>query len=257
MHCGIAPASTPCYDALRVCSVIVLIDYDNLDMLVRQRGTRHVVSRVLDVIGAWRPVWGRRVKCRLYGGWFDEDASSRDAERLIPDLRREFPCSLSVRGDDGAQAIFVQVELARSLACDRSVVLTHTYRRRSVPPRLRSESAPFRGCASPSSCPIAAMGPFIRKGNCPAEHCTLEAREILWRAEQKLVDSMLVVDLIHFVETSEEPLVIVSADEDLWPGIRFALLRDACLTHVVPRRGRTDRERYRALETEGYSRVEI
>ena len=78
---------------------------------------------------------------------------------------------------------------------------------------------------------------------------------MLAREEQKLVDSMLVVDLVHFAETTDESLVVVSADDDLWPGIRFALLREARVIHVIPRRSRVNRERYRRLETETYSQV--
>ena len=78
---------------------------------------------------------------------------------------------------------------------------------------------------------------------------------MLAREEQKLVDSMLVVDLVHFAETTDEPLVVVSADDDLWPGIRFVLLRGARVIHVIPRRSRVNRERYRRLETETYSQV--
>ena len=78
---------------------------------------------------------------------------------------------------------------------------------------------------------------------------------MLVRDEQKLVDSMLVVDLVHFSETVTEPLVVVSADDDLWPGIRFALLRGASVIHVVPRHGHTGRNRYRRLETQTYSQI--
>ena len=235
--------------------VIILIDYDNLDTLVRRRGTRHVIIRLLDVLGSSRTAEVRRVDCRLYGGWLDEDTSSRNAERLIPDLRRDFPCSVPVIGAAGAQAVLVHVELARSLACDPAVVLTHTYRRRSLPPRLRCETAPFPGCAAPLRCPVAAIDPFIRNAGCPVDGCPVEPRAVLAREEQKLVDSMLVVDLIHFAETTDEPLVVVSADDDLWPGIRFVLLRGARVIHVIPRRGRVDRKRYRSLETESYSQV--
>ena len=77
------------------------------------------------------------------------------------------------------------------------------------------------------------------------------------RAEQKLVDSMLVVDLTHFADTTDQPLVVVSADDDLWPGIRFVLLRGARVIHVIPWRGRVDTERYRHLKTEMYSQVEM
>ena len=243
------------FRATRTYKVTVLIDYDNLDQLERRRGIRQVINRLLDVLGLWRPAWERSVDCRLYGGWFDEDTSSRSAEHLIPDLRREFPRSAAVTGTEGAHTVLVRAELARSLACDPAVVLTHTYRRRSLPPRLLCAAAPFPGCAAPSRCPVAAIDPFIRHGDCPVEDCNVEPRRVLARAEQKLVDSMLVVDLIHFAETTDQPLVVVSADEDLWPGIRFVLLRGARVIHVVPRRGRTDRERYRRLESETYSQI--
>ena len=79
---------------------------------------------------------------------------------------------------------------------------------------------------------------------------------VLQRAEQKLVDSMMVVDLLHLAEVTPEPLVVVSADDDLWPGIRFALLRGTRVIHVVPQRGRAEREEpYRRLETLAYTRV--
>ena len=240
---------------LQTTKVIILIDYDNLDTLVRQRGARHVITRLLDVLGSSRTAGDRKVDCRLYGGWLDKDTSSRNAERLIPALRRDFPCSVPVTGDAGTQTVLVHVELARSLACDPAVVLTHTYRRRSRPPRLLCEAAPFPGCAAPSHCPVAALDPFIRNADCPVDGCAVEPSTVLAREEQKLVDSMLVVDLVHFAETTDEPLVVVSADDDLWPGIRFVLLRGARVIHVIPRRSRVNRERYRRLETETYSQV--
>ena len=217
--------------------MIILIDYDNLDQLERRRGILHVISRLLDVLGSRRRVWERRVDCRLYGGWLDEGASSRSAESLVPDLRRDFPRSVPVTGA-GFRSVLVHVELARSLACDPTVVLTHTYRRRSFPRSLRCEAAPFPGCAIPSACPVAGLDPFIRNGRCPIDDCPAEPRTVLARAEQKLVDSMLVIDLVHFAETTDQPLVVVSADDDLWPGIRFVLLRGARVIHVIPRRGR-------------------
>lgn len=237
--------------------MIALIDYDNLGRLDRQRGVRHVVVRLLDVLGAWHPEWEARLYCRLYGGWFHQRRASRNAERLIPDLRREFPRTLGALGASGAQPVLVQVELARSLACDRPVALTHTYRRRSIPPRLRCEDAPFPACGAPSSCPIAALAPFVRDAECPVSACSVEPNSVLTREEQKLVDSMLIVDLIHFAEAADQPLVVVSADEDLWPGLRFVLLRGAHVIHVVPRRVRLDRDRYRKLETPTYSRIAI
>ena len=241
---------------MRIVKMIILIDYDNLDTLERQRGTRHVITRLFDVLSSRRETWARRVDCRLYGGWLEKDASSRNAERLIPDLRHNFPCSVPVTGAGGSRTVLVRVELARSLACDpAAVVLTHTYRRRSFPPMLRCNAAPFSGCATPSSCPVSPLDPFIRNASCPVDGCSVKPSTVLTREEQKLVDSMLIVDLVHFAETADEPLVVVSADEDLWPGIRFVLLRGARVIHVIPGRRRMDRDRYQCLETDTYSRV--
>ena len=209
----------------------------------------------MDVLGPRHLGQVRRVVCRLYGGWLYRDVASRSAERLIPELRRDFPCSMPLIGATRAQSVLVRAELARSLACDPAVVLTHTYRRRSLPPTLRCEPAPFRDCFTPARCPVARLDPFIRNSSCPIDDCPVEPATVLKRDEQKLVDSMLVVDLMHFSETETEPLVVVSADDDLWPGIRFALLRGTSIIHVIPRHGRAGRGRYRRLETETYSQV--
>lgn len=233
----------------------LLVDYDNLHLLMRRRGARHAITSLVEALGLWQPAWGRRVTCRLYGGWLHGSSLSRDAQRLIPDVQREFPRSIRVRSTGGAHAVICEVQLARSLACDPAVVLTHTYRPRSLPRRLQCDSAPFSGCVAPSQCPIAPLEPFISNTKCPVTNCSVEPETVLARAEQKLVDSMLIVDLVHFADTMPRPLVVVSADEDLWPGIRFALLRGAQIIHVLPPRSRVRVRRYQNLETNTYSRV--
>jgi len=234
--------------------MIILIDYDNLDRLERQRGTRYMITRLLDVLGARFDARERRVECRLYGGWLDGDTPSRNAERLIPEIQREFPCAMPVTGG-AARSVLVHVELARSLACDPGVVFTHTHRRRSSPRNLRCEAAPFADCVTPRHCPVAGLDPFLRDSRCPVDGCDVEPETVLSRAEQKLVDSMLVVDLIHFADMTDRQLIVVSADEDFWPGMRFVMLRGARVIHVIPWRGRVNTERYRSLETETYFRI--
>ncbi len=237
--------------------MIALIDYDNLDVLARRRGVRHVLTHLIGALGTERIAAAHKVVCRLYGGWFDETALSRGAQRLVPDLRQEFPRRVNVTDMEGSHTVLVHAELASSLVCDPRVVLTHTYRRRSLPPRLQCAAAPFTDCADQSHCPIAGLDQFIRDAKCPLDRCAVAPRAVLAREEQKLVDSMLVIDLVHLAQTTEEPLVVVSADEDLWPGIRFVLLRGAHVIHMVPRRGRAAPNRYRQLETATYSQVVI
>ena len=215
------------------------------------------MARLLQVLGRQRLAGERNVECRLYGGWFNEASLSPAAQQLLPEVQREFPSSMAVAGRDGAHVVLVRAELARALICDPGVELTHTYRRRSLPPRLRCISAPFPNCAEPSRCPVASVEPFIRDGVCPADGCMVTPGAVLERAEQKLVDSMITIDLVHLAEATSESLVVVSADDDLWPGIRFVLLRGAQVVHVIPRRGGSTPDRYRRLKTAKYTRVAL
>lgn len=239
--------------------MIVLIDYDNLDRLVRLRGARHVMTSLFQAIGRRRLAAGQTetAVCRLYGGWFDGASLSARAQELTADLRREFPGVVTVADEHDTCTVLVRAELALALACDPRVALTHTYRRRSSPPRLRCVTPPFPDCADASRCPVAPIHPFIRDGACPTRDCDVTPRAVLERAEQKLVDSMLIIDLVHLAEATSEPLVVVSADDDLWPGIRFVLLRGAQVVHVVPRRHRRTPGPYRRLETPTYSQVDM
>lgn len=236
--------------------VILLVDYDNLDRPLRGRGTRQIVSRLLDVLGPVEADQSEPVRCRLYGGWSEGEASSRKAAALAPELQSQFPCHIPVGGWAG-HGVVVRAELARSLASDPGVFLTHTHRRRGLPRVLRCDRAPFKDCAEPASCPIAPLEPLLRDATCPREGCQVEPHTILAREEQKMVDAMLVVDLLHFAETTSEQLVLVSDDDDFWPGIRFVLLRGGRVTHVVSRRRQATTSRFQYLWTDGYSQVVI
>ncbi len=237
--------------------MLVLVDYDNLDLMARRRGVREVVTRILDTLGARHLSGERRVECRLYGGWFDGTTMSRIAQRIASELRRQFPLRMAVAGPARSKdrTMLVHAELARTLMCDPSVTITHTYRQRSLPPRLECATTPFADCLVPTRCPIANISSFMRDGRCLVDACRVAPESILTRPEQKLVDSMLVVDLVHLAQQARSPLAVVSADGDLWPGIRYALLRGARILHVMPRHGRSPVDPYQKLATMTYSPV--
>lgn len=224
---------------------------------MRRRGVRETITRILDALGAKHLGGERRVECRLYGGWFDRTTLSGNAQRVASDLRRQFPFRMAVPvpGGNRDRTMLVHAHLARSLICDPQVTMTHTYRRRSLPPGLGCATVPFADCAAPTRCPIASISPFMRDNRCPVDACHVAPGSILTRPEQKLVDSMLVVDLVHLAQGTKEPIAVVSADDDLWPGIRYALLRGTRIVHVMPRHGRSRLEPYQGLTTATYSPV--
>ncbi len=237
--------------------MFVLVDYDNLDPMMRRRGVREAITRVLDLLGDGHLSGERRVQCRVYGGWFERTMLSRTAQRIASDIRRQFPLrkALAVSGTKKDRTMLVHADLARSLICDPQVTITHTYRRRSLPPSLACATLPFPDCVAATQCPIASVSAFMRDTRCPIDACAVTPRSILTRPEQKLVDSMLVVDLVHLAQATKEPVAVVSADDDLWPGIRYALLRGARIVHVIPRHGRSPLEAYRGLATAMYSPI--
>lgn len=230
--------------------MIVLVDYDNVRL--GRKGPRYFVTRLLDGVGVRRCSGEAAVRCRLYGGWFDGARLSKRAQRLVPEIRGVFPRRVTVSDGDGAVRVRVTMELASSLVGD-GVALTHTYRRRSLPAGLACARPPFAGCASPSRCAVAGVAPFVDGDECPHPGCGVTPRAVLGRNEQKLVDSMLVVDLVRLAQASES-IVLVSSDDDMWPGIRGALLHGAHVLHV---HARTDPPQYRPLTTKTYSRIAV
>ena len=220
----------------RTTLMIALVDYDNLR--VGGRDIRAIVQQLLDEVGVARCEGERAVRFRLYGGWFEGLHLSRRAQRLSAAIDSRFPRRMSVVSGELAVTLMVTVELARRLVDDR-IDLTHTYRRWSTPPTLSCLAAPFEACARPGQCALSGLAPFVNNAQCPVPACGVTPPAVLKKEEQKLVDSMLVVDLVHLAETRSEPIVLASSDDDMWPGIRAALLRGAQVVHVgataVPR----------------------
>ena len=152
----------------RCANMIVLVDYDNVRL--GRRGLRYLVARLLDSIGVRRCSAESAIRCRLYGGWFDGDRLSKAAQRLVPEIQSMFPRRMTISDDDSAVRVRVTMELASSLIHDRAP-LTHTYRRRSLPPGIACHHPPFTGCASPSQCAIAGVAPFMNSEECPHPRC--------------------------------------------------------------------------------------
>lgn len=238
--------------------MLLLIDYDNVARLERQRGVVHVITRLLNAIPPARLIGQTSVRTRLYGGWFDGPNLSRGAQALAPDLASQFPRVVVVSDAADTVSLKVRAELAISLECDPTIPITHTFRRRSVPENLTCETPPFHSCSIPGTCPIASLHGLFDGGVCPQSGCPVSRDRILSRDEQKLVDSMLSIDLAFFSLVTTELVALASADDDMWPSIRFALLRGVDFIHVFPRTsGSGVPPQYRALTTGRYSHFSI
>ena len=187
--------------------MLALVDIANISFLHRNRGLVHIASRIVEAIGPAIVANNSSIHLRLYGGWFEGRSLSRHAQRLVPEVRGDFPRLVKLTTPIATTTARVSIDLAASLLCDPPTQLTHTYRPRSIPPDLRCATTPFAACAAPAACPITSIASFFSARQCPLLGCAVEPATILNRAEQKLVDAMIIVDLLHAARTQAEPLV--------------------------------------------------
>lgn len=213
--------------------MIILVDYDNIDKQLLRRGISYVVSRIFSKIDP-TDIVGRNVKVRLYGGWYQSNAFTTRAQNLSADISSSFPNTVLL--SDNTTSVIVNCEMAYSILADPSNHLFDTFRVRGIPTGLHAQHPTSCGCPN-FSCPIIATYNFITNNICTT--CNIVTPEqLLYRSEQKLIDTMLTSDLI-FSSLSTTNLVIVSSDDDFWPGIRTTLSSGAKVIQIHTRRRQT------------------
>jgi len=227
----------------------MLVDWDNVHPLWRNRGVAHVVATCLSRldVAAVPPV--RRIKARLYGGWFREGGLSRVAQTLVPQLEQEFPRAEQLWKNVQTS---VEVELARSIAQAPTATYTHTFRERGASGQIVCAPLPFVGCRNPGACPIAHLHRFFDADSCSEPLCAVSRDSVLSKPEQKLVDTMLAVDLAYFSRFPNRWIAVVSADDDFFPAIHAAIMNGASVLHVHPKPGSTSPGYYARLFAERY-----
>lgn len=116
--------------------VIVLVDYDNVPELERNRGPVHVITKIVDTLGT-ALAGETELRFRLYGGWFQGATLSRRAQQLLPVLRAQFPRATAAPIGIGPVSLLSRAELALSMELAPGRHLTHTYRDRALPNNVR------------------------------------------------------------------------------------------------------------------------
>ena len=190
------------------------------------------MQRVFDTLGTTALAHAARFRIRFYGGWYGKTALTQHGQTLSAELAGVFPARLSVGTRYTSLQLRVGAELASSMLADPSHDVLHTLRR-GAPFRSNIHPIPFRGCTEPTACPLAPIEALFDLNGCPADGCLAPVSAVFSRPKkQKLVDTMLVSDLIYLACTTRNPVVVVSTDDDLWPGIRTALHLGLPVHHV-------------------------
>lgn len=233
--------------------VNILIDYDNLG-IENLEDTPTILDYIVEHFFLMKKNTNRNnnysVLIRLYGGWYDENHLSRNAQIITtliqeryPDTNDKFKCSLNV-------------ELSKSLASNPAKELLRTFRKRQGFGRVKIckiEDA----CCEDAKVSIRFLRKLKKKRIC--HYCKSDAKELVWVDEQKLVDVMLSMDIAHYSENEKDAeLVIVSSDDDFIPAILQATSSGMHVVHIQTKKGRSLPEEYISIIPEGmYDEVSL
>jgi uncharacterized LabA/DUF88 family protein len=215
---------------------IVFIDYDNLLLRHKTAGVFDVVTKVLNQL-PWDPSGGRgSCEVRVYGGWYEENQMTRLAQDLAAVLQRDFPATIRIPLSSGVKLVLqTNAELAVSLLQEPGHHLFNTYRRKGKPSNVRVEKPAEVGCGD-AACVLPQMKHLLSKGRCPKPGCSVPNCNLVYRHEQKIVDTMLACDLIHAVDRVSGRVILVSGDDDFLPPLRTVLLRGGAAVRCFPER---------------------
>jgi uncharacterized LabA/DUF88 family protein len=152
------------------------------------------------------------IHVRLYDGWFDDDGRPADLHHL---MRKHLPAAYPTR----RRRYRLFVEIADSTRAARPDKLMGTVRTQTGLSRysVAIHKASPAHCARHTSCAIEGLRSWLR-GFCPVESCPVHASEITTYREQKMVDAAIVADAV-WLASREEPIAIVSNDEDVIPAL--------------------------------------
>lgn len=214
---------------------IVFVDYDNLLPTQKTAGILDVVTRVLVQV-PWDPSITRgNCEVRVYGGWYEGNQITRMAQDLTVELQRDFPAIIRIPlVNNNNLTLKANAELAVSLLQEPGHHLFNTFRRKGKPSNVRVEKPSDVGCVD-TSCVLPQMKQLLKSGNCPKAGCTVSNCDLVYRHEQKIVDTMLTCDLIHAVDRVSSRVILVSGDDDFLPPLRTVLLRGGAAVRCHPK----------------------
>lgn len=205
---------------------MIMIDYDNLLRKHKESGILDIATRVLSSISIPQECNRGICNIRVYGGWYEDKRITRMAQELIININEDFPKNINIPrdGDGKLIPINLQAELAVSLVQDQRFHLFNTYRKKSKLNNIRIENNSSLGCQD-NDCILLSFKKLLKTGRCPKNGCSIDRSDIVYRNEQKIVDSMLTCDIIYISYNEIANVILVSSDDDFLPPLRMMLLQ--------------------------------
>lgn len=222
----------------------ILIDYDNLEYATKRLGILSIASRCINLAFQSTLKQFSRARLKIYGGWYEDKTITQRAQDLAAEILRDFPTVTSA--GESVSSLFpvmTNVELAYSMEVNPAKHLFHTYRRQNPPRDIKCYSPQQIGCLD-ANCKMNSFYSIIKSKKCPTANCNKTIFDYLYKGSQKLVDSMLVADIIHHANNGAKELCIVSSDDDFWPAIESALIAGCSVIHIHTKMNCTTKQDY-------------
>ncbi len=209
--------------------ITILVDYDNLSAIQKERGLEDLAHRI--IVQVKLPEDTTRTSCvmRLYGGWYEGSNLSPNGQKLSAEAQRLSPVLIAA----GQIKIKTLVELAYSSLEEPDVHIVDSYRKKGRPSHVRSHTKEDLNCEC-EDCPLPTIKKVLKKGKCPSSSCSNKCEPILYRHEQKTVDTLLTCDLIY-LSNKTGSLILVSGDDDFIPPLRSALIKSDSVYRCIPK----------------------
>jgi hypothetical protein len=224
-----------------ILKVQILVDYDNVSDALTRNGPRYVADHIQSELLSKRKSTFQgdvRLDFRFYGGWQMQTRRSPRALQLITAIQKDFPAIIFDRTLN--RRVTLNASLAESLLALPHQILPHTFREYSEPPKLKCKTPQALGCIQ-IDCMAAEVHSLFTNRQCPEISCRRPISEILSRSEQKLVDTMLVADIVYLSQSGESAIGVVSSDDDLWPGMLSAMKAGTEVIHLTTKYSSTAR----------------
>ncbi|MBF8271701.1 MAG: NYN domain, limkain-b1-type [Magnetococcales bacterium] len=210
----------PYFDA----SCIIFVDYDNLLPQQKTKGLLDIITQALVQMPFWVNVTRAKCDVRVYGGWYEGETLTQLAQNVTVELQRDFPAIIRLPMRNEMQvALSVYAELAVALIQEPDHFMFNTYRRKGKPANIRIEKPEDVGC-NDEECLLPLMKKMLKKGRCPKTGCTVGQVNLIYRHEQKIVDTMLACDMIY-AANKMGVIALVSSDDDFLPPLRTITLQ--------------------------------
>ena len=213
----------------------IFIDYDNLLEGHKSSGILDVARKALMQSPISSPSARGTCDIRIYGGWYEGPTMTQRAQDLAVTIANEFPAIIRIPSKDGGVvALAANAELAVAMMEEPNHHLFGTYRKKGKPGNIRVQHPTEVGCID-AACPLPVAKKLVKSGKCPVPSCSVSADDLVYRHEQKIVDTMLTCDMVYAPTQDYQHLILVSGDDDFLPPLRTVLLRGTTVSRFHPK----------------------